>query len=277
MSSSSREVIETFLADLVEALIFLLLDVALLALHPDVAADNIVERLQPALEVFFHLGLELGADVHLLELLAQLLDLGFDLVEPELPRERAREIVFLDRALDALQLDGARGLANLALHLARIVLQQLLGELGKILALFLEHLLDFVEELLEFLIGHRERVLHGLARLLDDLAEAGEIDVEQLFEDGQLAGPLDHRGAQRGAERVALAQAGDFGGAERVERLSQRDAHAVLAQQVRKFDELFLHGVAVPYPIVLSRAQSQLSKSLSLPASVPRRARTRRT
>src|SRR5580704_14826893 len=84
------QVIETLLADLVEALIFLLLDVALLALHPNVAADNIIERLEPAFEVLFHLGFELGADIHLLELLAQLLDLGFDLVQPELARERAR-------------------------------------------------------------------------------------------------------------------------------------------------------------------------------------------
>ena len=76
---------------------------------------------------------------------------------------------------------------------------------------FLEHLLDFVEELLKFLIRHRERVLHRLARLLDDFAEAREVDVEQFLEDGQLAGALDHRGAQRGAERVALVQPGDFG------------------------------------------------------------------
>ena len=235
---------------MVEALIFLLLDIALLALHPDVAADNIVERLEPALEVLFHFGFQLGADIHLLELLAQFLDLGFDFVEPELAGERAREIILLDGALDALQLDGARGLADLPLHLARVVLQKLLGELGKILALFLEHLLDFVQELLKFLIRHRERVLHRLARLLDDLAEAGEVDVEQLLEDGQFAGPLDHRGPQRGAERIALVQPGDFGSAECVERLRQRDAHAVLAQQVRKFDELFLHGVVMPCPIL---------------------------
>ncbi len=139
-------------------------------------------------------------------------------------------------------------------------MQKLLGKLGKILALFLEHLLDFIQELLKFLIGHRERVLHGLARLLDDLAETGKIDVEQLFEDGQFAGPLDHRGTQRGAERVALGKASDFGSAECVERLRQRDAHAVLAQQVRKFDEFFLHGVAVPYSTVRANRLAVNSK-----------------
>src|ERR1035437_2031616 len=242
------QVIETLLADLVEALIFLLLDVAFLALHPDVAADDVVERLETALEIFFHLGLELGADIHLLELLAQLLDLGFDLVEAELAGERARKIVLLDRALDPIELDGARGLADFPLHLARVVLQQLLSKLGEILALLLEHLLDLIEEFLKFLIRHRKRVLHGLARLLDNLAEAGEVDIEEFLEHGQFAGSLDHRGPQCGAERIALGEAGDFGGAECVERFRQRDAHTVLAQQVRKFDELLLHGVVAPYP-----------------------------
>src|SRR5208283_1110759 len=123
------QVIETLLADLVEALIFLLLDVAFLALHPDVAADDVVERLEPALEVLLHPGFELGADIHLLELLAQMLDLGFDLVEAELAGERARKVVLLDRALDPVELDGARGLADFPLHLTRVVLQQLLGKL----------------------------------------------------------------------------------------------------------------------------------------------------
>src|SRR5208283_152343 len=225
------EVIETLLADLVEPLIFLLLDVAFLALHPDVAADDVVERFEASLEIFLHLGLELGADIHLLQLLAQFLDLGFDLVEAELASERARKVVLLDRALDPAELDGARGLADFPLHLARVVLEQLFGKLGKILAFFLKHLLDLVEEFLKFLIRHRERVLHGLAGLFDNLAEAGEVDIEQFLEHGQFAGPLDHRGPQRGAKRIALAQSGDFGGAECVERFRQRDADAVLAQQ----------------------------------------------
>ena len=35
-------------------------------------------------------------------------------------------------------------------------------QLRQLVALLLEHLLDLVEELLELLVGHRERVLHAL-------------------------------------------------------------------------------------------------------------------
>ena len=92
-------------------------------------------------------------DFELFELLAQFLDLGFDLVEAERAGQCAGEIIFLDRALDALHADCASRFAHHLLELAVIVLQELLGQFGEFLAMLLQHLLDFIEELLELLVA----------------------------------------------------------------------------------------------------------------------------
>ncbi len=107
--------------------------------------------------------------------------------------------------------------------------------------MLLQHFLHFVEELLKVHVRHRKRVLHALARALDDLAKTREINVEQFFENRDFGRALDHRGAQRRPEQIALGQTGHVAGAYRVERFGQRNPDAVLAQQVGEFDKLFLH------------------------------------
>src|SRR5579863_5514139 len=74
------QVVEALVGELVEPLLLARLEVALLALHPHVAPDDVLQRLQPAVEIFLQLGLQRRAVFELLDLLAQLADLLLELV-----------------------------------------------------------------------------------------------------------------------------------------------------------------------------------------------------
>ncbi len=92
------------------------------ALLAHVLADDVVEHLEPAIEILLHPGAQAGTEIEFLKLFAQLLYLLLEFVQSKCPRERPREIVLLDCALDTLHAHGARRLAHHPLELAVAVL-----------------------------------------------------------------------------------------------------------------------------------------------------------
>ena len=137
-------------------------------------------------------------------------------------------------------------LADQVLELGEVLGQQRARELGEVaaeLALHaLEHLHDLLQQLLE-VRAHLAEARGGLAeRLAQAVVEARPEQVEELVVGGDLFAALDHRGAQRVLEDLAVVDRELVERGERVDRLGGGDADPALAQDVGELEDLLLHG-----------------------------------
>src|SRR5262249_48535924 len=86
-----------------------------------------------------------------------------------------------------------------------------------------------------------ERVPRALLRLLHDLAEPGEIEVEEVVERRYVGGALHERRPQDVLHGLTGAEPDEVERAERLHAFRDRDPHAVLTEQPDEGDDLLVH------------------------------------
>ena len=137
-------------------------------------------------------------------------------------------------------------LADQVLELGEVLGEQRARELGEVAAELALHALEHLRDLLQQLLEVHAHLAEARGRLAERLAqavvEARPEQVEELVVGRDLLAALDHRGAQRVLEDLAVVDRELVERRERVDRLGRRDADPALAQDVRELEDLLLHA-----------------------------------